>query len=148
MINQIHQLALNAYGEEQTSPLSLYQSLYENHPENFIMETQENTVLGYIIVCYLDEQEFQKTLLKGFKESDLDFNKEKNKTSNLYFFSIVVSPNSPKTTSLKLIKRLKKHLKEHQIKQISALIYSPEGERLANLLGLKEIEKSIYYLSL
>lgn len=148
MIKQIYELALQAYGSENTSSLSLYEKLYHNHPENFIVEHNNGEVLGYIIVCYLNEYNFAKSISQGFTENQIDFTSQKEKTSNIYFFSIVVSEQGSLLTSLKLIKRFQSYLKDNHIKQVSALIYSKEGLRLAKILKMKEVHAGIFCLKI
>lgn len=143
-IRQIHKLALEAYGEANTSPLSLYQKLYNQHPESFIICQKENKILGYIIICYLNDHDFSKTITKDFKESQLDFTKQIEKTQNIYFFSIIVDKDSPKNTILSLLKQFKEFLKESRIKNVSALIYSSNGARLAKLLKMDQINPGIF----
>lgn len=129
---QIYNLALKVYQPDEVSPLKLYETLCVNHPESFLVETQGDEVLGYIILCYLDKDSFKLTLNPGFKENQIDFTKQIAKTENVYFFSIVVKPDlDNKYIAMRLIKKFKVFLKKQNITAFSSLIYSPEGKRLS-----------------
>lgn len=141
IINQIYKLAINAYSKEQISSIDFYSTLYTLFPENFIMEYNNDIIIGYIIICYLSE-DFQISLSKGFQENQINFLNQK-KGNNIYLFSIVCDSNFP-LSSFKLIKRLQKYIKNNDIQKMSALIYSENGEKLANLLKMKQVSPKIY----